>query len=241
MSEIPRVLAVVPARAASKGLARKNLREIGGRSLVAWAVEAARDARLVDRVVGSTDSEEIAEALEKAGADVPVLRPAALAGDDAPDPPVFLHVLDVLAGLGYEPDVVVNVRPTAPLRTGADIDAAVQLLLSCPAARSVKSVSAVTEHPYKMWAVAADGFLEPILPAWHQRFGGDPDIARQRLPVVYRSDGGVDAVWVSVLRETGAFHPGPVAAYVMDPARALDIDDEEDVLVAAHRLGEDRR
>ena len=208
---------------------RKNLVEVGGRSLVARAVQAAADARLVTRIVGSTNDGEIASALSLAGAEVPALRPDDLASDDAPDPPVFLHVLQVLAAQGYRPDVVVNVRPTAPLRTGEDIDATVNVLLTCAEARSVKSVSLAREHPYKTWALTASGIIEPMFPRWRRDFGGDPDVPRQTLPVVYRSNGAVDAVWTDALLETGAFHPGPVAAYVMDPRRAIDIDTIDDV------------
>src|SRR5258708_2131525 len=116
------VLAVVPARGGSKSLPGKNLREVAGRNLVQAAGEAARGGSIVSRVVGSTDSSEIATAMLAAGAEVPFARPAELAGDDVPDAPVFLHALSELGRAGYRPDIVVNVRPTAPLRTSAHID-----------------------------------------------------------------------------------------------------------------------
>src|SRR5205085_2490512 len=126
------VLAVVPARGGSKALPGKNLRFLRGKSLVAHAVAAAQEARSVTRIFGSTDDPTIALALQAAGAEVPVLRPQTLAGDEVGDSPVFLHVLDVLERSGYRPEIVVNVRPTAPFRTGQDIDAAVQLLVANP-------------------------------------------------------------------------------------------------------------
>jgi len=238
---VPEVLAVVPARGGSKGLPKKNLRDVGGQSLVARAVGAAREAQQVSRVVGSTDDPEIAEALRAAGAEVPWLRPAELAADDTPDVPVFLHVLEALESEGYRPDIVVNVRPTAPLRTGLDIDAALGALLAAPTARSVKCVSEVSDHPYKMWTLGDDGLLQALLPEWHARFGGNPDVPRQLLPPVYRSSGAVDAVWVSALKETGMFHPGPVVGYVLAHARDIDIDDLDDLEEAARLLeGETR-
>lgn len=207
-------------------MVRKNLRPVGGRSLVAWAAHAALAARTVGRVVGSTDDEAIANELRRCGAEVPFLRPTELAGDDVEDAPVFLHALEVLATRGYEPDIVVNVRPTAPLRTASDIDAAVNVLRSTSGARSVKSVSEVSEHPYKMWTLsaAAPQVLEPLLPEWLATLGGNPDAPRQRLRPVYRSSGAVDAVWADVLKETGMFHPGPIAAHIVDSARDIDID-----------------
>ena len=238
---MPEVLAVVPARGGSKGIPGKNLRVVAGQSLVARAVAAARDAALVTRVVGSTDDDAIADALRDAGAEVPALRPPELAADDTPDPPVFLHMLEVLAASGYRPDLVVNVRPTAPLRTGEHIDGAVRVLLDHPDARSVKSVAPSPDHPYKMWTLADDGTLGPLLPEWHARFGGDPDVSRQLLPAVYKSNGAVDAVWADALIETGMFHPGPVAAYVMELRESLDVDDEEDLLLAEWRLTKEVR
>jgi CMP-N-acetylneuraminic acid synthetase len=229
------VLAVIPARGGSKGLPRKNLRTVGGRTLVALAVEAALDSVAVNRVVGSTDDTEIAEAMRDAGAEVPWLRPDHLAGDHVHDEPVFLDALRRLAVDGYRPDIVVNVRPTAPLRTGADITAAVGTLLETPGALSVKSVSEAGEHPYKMWTVAGPR-LAPLLPDWHERHDGWVDVPRQALPPIYRSNGAVDAVWTSALLETGRFHPGVIAAYVMPAERAIDVDDESDLRAAEAAL-----
>ena len=235
------VLAIVPARAGSKGLPGKNLLAVAGRTLVARAVDAARGAAAVTRVVGSTDDPAIARALLDAGAEVPALRPAALSGDDVPDAPVFLHVLDLLAADGYGPDIVVNVRPTAPLRTSADIDAAIDVLRSTPAARSVKTVSPASEHPYKMWTLSPDErLLHPLLPEWFERFERNPDVPRQALPTVYRSSGAVDAVWASAIKETAMFHPGPVAAYVIDAARDIDIDTSTDLERAEALLADAR-
>lgn len=235
---MPEVLAVIPARGGSKGIERKNLREVAGVSLVARAVAAARASRRVTRVIGSTDDPEIADAMVAAGADVPFLRPVELAADDTPDAPVFLHVLRELAAGGYHPDTVVNVRPTAPLRTGADIDAALELLDRHPRCNSVKSVTTANEHPYKMWTLDGE-LLEPVVPEWHRQFGGDVDIARQRLPKVYRSNGAVDAVRCEALLATGFFHPGPVAAYVMETHRSVDVDTVRDLELAEDRLREE--
>jgi CMP-N-acetylneuraminic acid synthetase len=232
------VLAVIPARGGSKGLPGKNLRTVAGRTLVERAIDAAREASSVGRVVGSTDDPEIAAVMRAAGAEVPSLRPAELAADDTPDAPVFLHVLDELEATGYRPEIVVNVRPTAPLRNAADIDAAVAILLERTDCQSVKSVCLVQEHPYKMWTIA-DGVLAPLLPAWHERVGGEVDVARQHLPAVHRSNGAVDAVRCGALRAAGTFHPGRVAAYVMDRTRSVDVDSADDLYVAEQRLREE--
>jgi CMP-N,N'-diacetyllegionaminic acid synthase len=234
------VLAVIPARGGSKGIPRKNLRTVGGLSLVEHAVRSARAAATVTRIVGSTDDEEIAAALRAAGAEVPFLRPPLLATDTTPDAPVFLHALDALAEIdSYLPSLVVNLRPTAPLRTGAHIDDTVQALLDDPACESSRTVSVVTEHPYKMWT-SADGRLTPLLPSWHEEHDGDPDVARQLLPPVLRSNGMVDVVRVAALRSTGRFHPGMIAGVVIDDVAIVDIDDEADLRRAEAAINDDQ-
>jgi CMP-N-acetylneuraminic acid synthetase len=229
------VLAVIPARGGSRGIPKKNLATVAGRSLVAMAVEAALGAEVVTRVLGSTDDAEIAGALEAAGAEVPWLRPAELARDDTPDSPVFLHVLEQLEAEDYRPDIVVNVRPTAPLRTGRHIDEAVRTLVDHPDCASVKSVCSVREHPYKMWTLAGDGGLEPVRGDWHATHR-DVDAPRQSLPSVYRSNGAVDAVWAAKLLDSRAFHPGRIAAYCMTETASVDVDTVDDLAAAEATL-----
>lgn len=234
------VLAVIPARAGSRELPRKNLAVVAGRSLVEHAAHSALEALEVDRVVGSTDSDEIAAMFRRSGVEVPAMRPAELSGDEAPDAPVVLHMLSVLADAGYAPDIVVYVRPTSPLRLPTDIDAAIRLLRASTWAQSVKSVSIASEHPYKTWYVSPEGQLEAAFPRWRAEFGGDPDVSRHLLPRIYRSNGVVDAVRVPALLETKAMHPGRVVAYVMDGRRAIDIDSASDLAAAELRLEGER-
>ncbi|MEZ5179687.1 MAG: hypothetical protein R2746_15805 [Acidimicrobiales bacterium] len=136
------VLVVVPARGGSRGIPRKNLVEVGGRSLLAWAIDAARSSSRATRVVVTTDDAEIADAARAAGADVPFVRPADLAADDTPDLPVFQHALGWLEREeGYRPDLVVHLRPTSPARRAGLVDAAVAELEAHPEATSLRSVS----------------------------------------------------------------------------------------------------
>src|SRR5262249_7126007 len=118
------VVAIVPARGGSKAIPRKNVRLLGGVPLIAYSIEAGLTARTVDRVIVSTDDEEIAAVARRFGAEVPFMRPAALAGDSTPDLPVFQHALDWLdAHEGYRPEIVVQLRPTSPLRPPDCVDA----------------------------------------------------------------------------------------------------------------------
>ena len=122
-------VAIVPARGGSKSIPRKNIRLLRGVPLLAYSIEAGLRARLVDRVIVSTDDEEIAGIARAWGADVPFLRPAAIADDDTPDLPVFQHVVDWLeANAGGLPEILVQLRPTSPLRSPDCVDGAIELL-----------------------------------------------------------------------------------------------------------------
>ena len=211
------VLGLIPARGGSKGIPRKNLRELAGKPLLAWTVEAALACPLLDRVLVSTDDDEIAAAARACGAEVPFARPAQLANDDTPDLPVYRHALETL---GDEFDVVAWLRPTAPLRTAEDIAAAVRLLEET-GADCVRSVCEAEHSPYWMGRVE-EGRLVPLL--------DDLPPQRQLLPPVYRLNGAVDAVRCAAVGEE--LFDGDVRAYVMPPERSVDLDTELDFLLA---------
>lgn len=118
-------LAIIPARGGSKGIPRKNIRSLCGKPLLAWSIEQARAVTSIDRVVVSTDSEEIGELARLYGADVPFLRPASLAGDTTPTEPTLLHVVEELARTDYEPDAVILLQPTSPVRRPGSLSGAI--------------------------------------------------------------------------------------------------------------------
>jgi CMP-N,N'-diacetyllegionaminic acid synthase len=120
------VLGVIPARGGSVGIPRKNLYPLHGQPLIAYAIDAAHKARLLNRVIVSTDDEEIAHMSRNLGADVPFMRPRELANSETPTVLVIEHALNALQPSQY--DLVVTIQPTAPLRTADDIDNAIQLL-----------------------------------------------------------------------------------------------------------------
>ncbi len=158
------VLGLIPARAGSVGVPQKNVRLLGGRPLVSHTVEAAKRSRL-DRVVISTDSEDIASVAVAAGAERPFLRPAELASGTALAIGVVRHALEFLKREeGWVPDAVFYLQPTSPFRTSQDIDTALDLLARNPAVDSVMSVSPVTDHPCFAW-VDVDGRLAPAFPS----------------------------------------------------------------------------
>jgi CMP-N-acetylneuraminic acid synthetase len=166
------VLAIIPARGGSKGIPRKNIRLFAGYPLIAWSIAAARQARLVTRTIVSTDDAEIAAVAREYGAEVPFLRPSELAQDQTPDWPVFEHALRWLdEHEGYRPQIVVQLRPTSPIRPPWCVDEAVRILLDHPDADCVRGVVPAGQNPFKMWRMDAQtGRLQPLLnPAWRGR------------------------------------------------------------------------
>lgn len=222
---------IVPARGGSKGIPRKNLQLLGGKPLVAHAVATGLAARSVDRVLCSTDDVQIAEAARAAGAEVPFLRPADLAADNSEDLPVFVHALEWLdAHDGWRPDIIVNLRPTSPLRLPSHVDAAIALLLRTGAA-SVKAISLARQHPHKMWLREPDGLMAPFLKTPFRLERG-PDVPRAQLEDVYWQNGVVDVTRRTVILDQRRMIGDPVAGLVTEPADSIDIDTPLDLQLA---------
>ncbi|MGZ7042914.1 MAG: acylneuraminate cytidylyltransferase family protein, partial [Thermoanaerobaculia bacterium] len=136
------ILALIPARDGSKGIPRKNLLMLAGKPLVAYSIEQALASRYITRTIVSTDDAEIADVSRKCGAEVPFMRPGELAQDLSPDVDVFRHALEWLRDRsGYHCDLVVHLRPTAPVRRVALVDEAIETIAGQPDADSLRSVS----------------------------------------------------------------------------------------------------
>jgi len=191
------ILALIPARGGSKGIPRKNILPIAGRPAIAYSIQQALDSRLVDRVIVSTDDEEIAEVARKHGAEVPFLRPAELAGDLSPDIEAFVHALEWLKQHeGYSCDYVVHLRPSTILRSVNDIDEAIELVASDPEADTLRSVSPAKLSPYKMWRQGGR-YMTPLLT--HPEIEEPQSMPRQLLPQVCWQNGYVDVVRSDVI------------------------------------------
>ncbi len=218
-----RIHAIVPARGGSKGLPRKNLRRLAGRPLIAYSIDAGRRCPLIDRCLLSTEDAEIAETGRVLGAEV-VPRPPALATDDASTADVVAHVLGWLAEQGDEPDVVVLLQPTSPLRTARNLTACLEAFVAS-GARSAISVAPCGHHPYKHFRLAG-GRLRPLF--GHQHLHKP----RQQLPEVVRQNGAIYAVDRLAFLEQRAFFIEPVAPFLMRPEESVDVDSELDLRLA---------
>ena len=158
------VLAVIPARSGSKSVKDKNIRMVNGKPMLAYSIEHAKNSKHINRIIVSTDSEEYADIAKEYGAEIPFLRPAEYATDTALDYDVFLHCLTYLKEQeGYEADIVVQLRPTYPIRNIQDIDAMIEMLLDNKEADSVRSVAPAKEIPNKMWHKDIDGRITPLI------------------------------------------------------------------------------
>ncbi len=218
------VLAIIPARGGSKGIPRKNIRPFAGYPLIAYSIAAGLQAKTVSRVIVSTDDQDIAAVAREYGADTPFLRPAELAQDQSLDLPVFRHALAWLKEHeGYRPEVVVQLRPTSPIRPPACVDEAVRLLLAHPRADCVRGVVPAGQNPHKMWRIPrAGGPMEPLLAV-----RGIPEpynAPRQVLPPVYWQTGHVDAIRSSTILRKDSMTGDRVYPLILDPRYTVDID-----------------
>ena len=224
----PEVLAVIPARGGSKGIPRKNVRDFAGSPLIAFSIAAALQSETVTRVIVSTDDEEIAAVAREYGAEVPFMRPAEYAQDSTLDLPVFAHVLQTLADTeGYHPEVVVQLRPTSPIRPLTMVDDAVRLLLDNPEADSVRGVVPAGQNPHKMWRIdEASGRMMALL----QVEGIDEpyNSPRQKLPPVYWQTGHIDAIRPRAILEKNSMSGDVILPLLVDTSFTVDIDTPAD-------------
>src|SRR3989344_8489661 len=163
MNNTVKILAIIPARGGSKSIPRKNIKILAGKPLIAWTIEEAKKTKHPMRVIVSTDDEKIADVARKFGAEVPFLRPAEISGDLATDIEWLTHALDWLKQReSYEPDIVVRLPPTSPLRTATDIDLGIETLIGHAHADSSRAICESPKHYYKMWKTSEGSpYLEP--------------------------------------------------------------------------------
>jgi N-acylneuraminate cytidylyltransferase len=222
------VLAIIPARGGSKGILRKNIRNFSGYPLVAWSIAAAKQAKLVTRIIVSTDDEEIAAIARTWGAETPFLRPAEFAQDNTTDLPVFVHALEWLEkNEGYRPDVVVQLRPTSPVRPRTCVDDAVRILIQHADADSVRGVVPAGQNPHKMWRLPA-GETGPMQNLLEVEGVDEPyNAPRQNLPPIFWQTGHIDAIRPSAIYN-GSMSGKTIYPLLIDPNFTVDLDNLRD-------------
>ncbi len=220
-----RVLALIPARGGSKGVPRKNIRPLCGKPLIQYAIEVALGAKSTCKTLVSTDDEEIAQLAREAGAEVPFLRPEALAGDRVPDFPVVEHALKWVMDRGWCPEVVVFLRPTNIFRNSAQIDQAINKLLSDPTLDSVRAVSLSSYSPYWMKRIEGNKLVS-FLPSEYEY------APRQILPKVFQGNGTIEVIRAKTILDKKSMYGDQIGFIEMDEIARQDIDTEIDFRIS---------
>jgi len=216
-----KVLAIIPARGGSKGVPRKNIREVAGKPLIAWTILEARKSMYIDRIIVSTDDQEISDVAQQWGCEIPFMRPEHLAQDNTPGIEPVIHAIESLPGYDY----VVLLQPTSPLRTIEDIDGCIELCASKVACSCV-SVTEPDKNPYWMFTIDVHGKMQPLLE------GKTLISRRQDLPAVYALNGAVYVADAKSIVETRSFITDDTVPYIMSKNNSIDVDTETDLIVA---------
>jgi N-acylneuraminate cytidylyltransferase len=222
------ILALIPARGGSKGIPRKNIRDFNGYPLIAWSIAAGLQSELVTRTLVSTDDEEIAAVARAWGAETPFMRPAEFAQDKTTDLPVYAHALEWLAvNEGYRPDIVVQLRPTSPIRPRDCVDNAIRILLAHPDADCVRGVVSAGQNPHKMWRLP-EGENAPMQNLLDVPGIDEPyNAPRQILPPIYWQTGHIDAIRARTILN-GSMSGKNIYPSIIDARYTVDLDSLND-------------
>lgn len=217
------ILALIPARSGSKSVVNKNIRLIAGKPMLAYSIEHAKKSEYITRIILSTDSGQYAEIGRSYGAEVPFLRPAEYATDQALDYDVFFHALSYLEkNENYIPKLVVQLRPTYPIRNVRDIDAMIERMLGDETIDSMRCIAPAKETPYKMWRMDEKGFLIPLMKDIKECY----NMPRQVLPSIYYQNACIDVIRTETIMKLNSMSGNRIAGYQM--SENYDIDTEED-------------
>lgn len=226
------IYAIIPARGGSKGLPGKNVKPLHGKPLIGWTIEAAKKIPEISKIIVNTDDPEIAEVSKKFGAEI-FERPKNLAEDLTEDLPVFTHHLETLKRKDDLPDMVVDLRATAPLRRAERIKEGIDMLLTLgkEKADSVRAVSKAAKHPYKMWRLE-DGFIRPFLSEEFTGIKEPYNAPRQILPKVFQNNGCMNTFWSETILRKKSMTGEKIAGYAMEDWESINIDNKFDFMMA---------
>lgn len=224
------IIALIPARGGSKGVKNKNIRELNGKPLIQYTVEAALNCKSINRVIVSTNDKEIATIAKNLGADVPFLRPEEIATDNTPDRPVMTHLVNwLMENEGFSPSFLVYLRPTTPFKTSKLIDSCIKKIIANKEATSLRTVTKAegVYHPYWMYKSeegALKSFIEGIsIKDYYQR---------QLLPDCYRLNGVVDILKPEIFMKNEDIYGNNIFHFETNEEQSLDIDTEFDFQLA---------
>lgn len=234
MKKNEKIVAIVPARSGSKGVPGKNIRLLAGHPLLSWIINSALKSKYIDRVICSTDSEQYAEIARKYGAEVPFIRPSEFATDTATDIQVLTHAVEWLEkNENYTPDIILRLQPTNPTFPTELIDEGIMKLLSDPEADSVRAIAPSHKHPFKMWKVIPNDYIEPFFDINITRNPEAYNMGRQQLPEVFLQVGVMEVLKYNTLINMKSMAGKKIRPLIVnDELFIVDIDTELDFITA---------
>ncbi len=221
-----KILAIIPARGGSKGIKNKNIKKFAGKPLLSYAIKVAQSSKFINRIMVSTESEEIARVAKKYGAEVPFLRPMELAQDNSKVSDAIVHLLDNLrSNEGYEPDYIVLLQTTSPMREVNDVDGAIATLLEKQ--DNADAILSICRTEQLLFTLNETGCLQLVSSEEFLKTSN-----RQELPKTYKCDGSmVYVIKTKTFLEKKTFLPPRTLGYAIPRWRAVDLDDPEDFVV----------
>lgn len=218
-------IAIIPARGGSKGVPKKNIALLGGYPLIAYSIAAAKLSTSINRTIVSTDSQEIADIAREFGAEVPFLRPAELAQDSSIDAELFLHAINWFKeNEKITPEIIIQLRPTTPLRNPENIKRAIKYLQEHPLASGLRSAHTLADPPHKMFQLNNDGYWEGFFPDYPR-----PEyynLPRQMLPKAYKPNGYVDIIKSEQFLKTKSLYGPKILGFVTPFTLEVDTPDD---------------
>lgn len=224
-----KILGIIPARGGSKGLPRKNILPLLGKPLIAWTIEQSIKSKYLDRVIVSTDDDEIADISQKYGAEIPFMRPKELAEDISTSFDVIVHTIGFLKNSGDRFNYIALLEPTSPLREVEDIDKCIELLVDASLAKAIVSVTKL-ESSHPEFAVVIDSNTGCI-----RKMNGSADfrvLRRQELQDVFFFEGTIYLSDVDTLLSRKTFYHESTLAYIVPRWKSLEIDELQDFICA---------
>jgi CMP-N-acetylneuraminic acid synthetase len=217
-----KVIAIIPARSGSKGIPNKNIQPIGGKPLICWSIEAAIKSNCIDKIVVTSDGDDILEISSKYEEVTLLKRPEELAQDNTPTAPVVLHALETLGVTKDTFDFLILLQPTSPLRTATDIDDAFKTM-NASDANALISVIAPEHHPLKCFKANENGFIEGLV---NNEF---PFMPRQELPKVFQPNGAIYIIGIEEFLSREAFFTDKTIPFEMSADKSTDVDTLQDI------------
>lgn len=226
------IIALIPARSGSKGIANKNIQSLGNHPLIAWSIMAAKKSKLFKKIVVSTDSEEYAQIAIRYGAEVPFIRPKEISEDYSTDYDFIVHALDWFLDNGGEPKYIAHLRPTTPLRNPALFEEALNLLKNTKKATALRSAHEMSESAYKTFEIISEGCFKRV--GSNTTKLDNANNARQMFPSTYQANGYIDILSTEFIRNNHIIHGDWVVPFITPVT--LEVDTEEDFFFIRQQL-----